>query len=105
MAFVVPVTPAYTGGGHNREWYCGRDGRDSCSVTRDADSGSRGADSSSSNASSGISGNGGGQLWYLIEIPEKFDADTSLKTYKNCRCFPYSGGQLACHTIGFQKLN
>ena len=23
MAFAVPMRPAYTGKGHNREWYCG----------------------------------------------------------------------------------
>ena len=56
MAFAVPIIPVYTGGGHNRECYCGR----ADSVTRDADSGSRGAESSSGNADSGISGNGGG---------------------------------------------
>ena len=55
MAFAVPIITVYTGGGHNRECYCGRAG----SVTRDADSGSRGAESSSGNADSGISGNGG----------------------------------------------
>ena len=69
MAFAVPIIPVYTGGGHNLECYRGSADRDSCSVTRDADSGSRGADSSSGNASSGISGMGG-QLWYLIELPE-----------------------------------
>ena len=37
-------------------------GTQDCSVTR-------GADGSSGNASSGISGMGG-QLWYLIELPE-----------------------------------
>ena len=55
MAIIHLMIPAYTGGGHNRECYCGRAG----SVTRDADSGSRGAESSSGNADSGISGNGG----------------------------------------------
>ena len=69
MAIIHQMIPAYTGGGHNRECYYGSSDRDSCSVTRDADSGSRGADSSSGNASSGISGMGG-QLWYLIELPE-----------------------------------
>ena len=52
MAFAVPIIPVYTGGGHNRECYCGCAG----SVTRDADSGSRGADSSSGNADSGNGG-------------------------------------------------
>ena len=28
-----------------------------------------------------------------------------LMVKTNIRCFPYSGGQLACHTIGFQMLN
>ncbi len=64
MAIIHPMIPAYTGGGHNKECYCGSAERDSCSVTRDADSGSRGADSSSSNASTGICGNGGSTMLF-----------------------------------------
>ena len=56
MAIIRPMIPAYTGGGHNKECYCGSAERDSCCVTRDADSGSKGADSSSGDADNGDGG-------------------------------------------------
>ena len=33
----------------------------------------------------------GGRLWYLIELPEIFNADTSLKTCINCPKWPLNG--------------
>ena len=59
MAVAVPLIPAYTGEGHNRECYCGSTSRDSGSVIRDAYTGSRSADSGSSNVGSGIIGGEG----------------------------------------------
>ena len=59
MAAAVPLIPAYTGEGHNRECYCGSTSWDSGSVIRDAYTGSRSADISSSNAGSGIIGGEG----------------------------------------------
>ena len=58
-AVAVPLIPAYTGEGHNKECYCGSTSRDSGSVIRDAYTGSRSANSSSSKAGSGICGSGG----------------------------------------------
>ena len=90
MAIIHPMIPAYTGGGHNRECYCGGANRDPCSVTRDADSGSRGADSSSGNASSGISGMGGSTMVF-DRVTGNFDADMSLRTCKNYPKWPLNG--------------
>ena len=59
MAVAVPLIPAYTGEGHNRECYCGSSSRDSGSVIRNAYTGSRSANSSGSNAGSGIIGGEG----------------------------------------------
>ena len=55
----VPLIPAYTGEGHNKECYYGSTSRDSGRVIRDAYTGSRSADSSSSKAGSGICGSEG----------------------------------------------
>ena len=59
MAAAVPLIPAYTGEGHNKECYCGSTSRDSGRVIRDAYTGSRSADSSSSKTGSGICGSEG----------------------------------------------
>ena len=59
MAAAVPLIPAYTGEGHNRECYCGSTSRASGSVIRDAYTGSRSTDGSSSNAGSDICGGEG----------------------------------------------
>ena len=55
----VPLVPAFTGEGHNRECYFGSTSRDYGSVIRDAYTGNRSADSSSSNTGSGICGGEG----------------------------------------------
>ena len=58
-AVAVPLIPAYTGEGHNKECYYGSTSRDSGRVIRDAYTGSRSADSSSSKTGSGICGSEG----------------------------------------------
>ena len=58
-AVAVPLIPAYTGEGHNKECYCGSTSRDSGRVIRDHYTGSRSADSSSSKAGSSICGSEG----------------------------------------------